>query len=265
MIKIVKSKEFANGKVYCLETEDGYPIETTDTFLPYYTKEAINKKTNQLESENLGSRDERWMVGVSVMSGCPVKCKFCATGKLKKYRNLTTYEIVLQVEFIVDSHRGSHSPEKSQEFKINYTRMGDFGLNIDNVKNAIMIIDSKYKHAKIHHYLSTIGINGTDFSIIKNNITLQVSLHSLEEFRRNILIPYKNKMTIKELGLIRTQSELKTTLNLTLVSEEDFNIIKLKEYFDPKYFFIKLSPINSNEISDKFHLGKGIIKAINLY
>ena len=33
--KEIRSKDFANGTVYLLETHDGYPIETTDTFLPY--------------------------------------------------------------------------------------------------------------------------------------------------------------------------------------------------------------------------------------
>jgi 23S rRNA (adenine2503-C2)-methyltransferase len=71
-------------------------------------------------------------------------------------------------------------------------------------------------------------------------------------------------MTLKDLGQIRTKSNLKTTVNLTLVDDNDFNIDKLKEYFDPKYFFIKLSPINKNEISELNNLGDGIIQGINL-
>ena len=75
MLRYIKSKSFANGKVHLLETEDGYPVETTDTFLPYYTKDAIGSKQNALKDGNLGDRSERWMIGVSVMSGCPVGCK----------------------------------------------------------------------------------------------------------------------------------------------------------------------------------------------
>ena len=82
MLKEIRKREFANGVVYMLETEDGYPIEVTDTFLPYYTKDCINEHTNELRSTELGSRSERWMIGVSCMSGCPVGCRFCATGKL---------------------------------------------------------------------------------------------------------------------------------------------------------------------------------------
>ena len=124
-----------------------------------------------------------------------------------------------------------------------------------------MSILDKYKP---HHYISTIGIKNSDFSFIKDNITLQISLHSLDNNRRNKLIPFKNKMTIEELGQIRTKSNLKTTINMTLVDNADFDINKLKKYFDPKYFFIKLSPINENVISKKNHLGKGIVEGINI-
>jgi 23S rRNA (adenine2503-C2)-methyltransferase len=71
-------------------------------------------------------------------------------------------------------------------------------------------------------------------------------------------------MTIPELGQIRTKSNLKTTLNMTLVDENDFDIITLKNHFANDKFFVKLSPINENSISKGNALGKGIIKATNL-
>lgn len=259
-MEIKKFKEFKNGKVYCLVLDDGKLIETTDTFLPIYTKYAINENTNKLKDNVLGDRHDRWMIGVSCMSGCPCRCKFCATGQMKGYRNLTADEIVAQVEFIINNNP-DYNPNDSKEFKINYTRMGEPFLNIDNVKKAIEIIDSKYNN--VHHYVSTIGVKNSDFSWIKDNITLQVSLHSLNEETRNELIPFKNKMTIEELGQIRTNSNLKTTVNLTLVDVNDFDIETLKKYFDPKYFFIKLSPLNPNVISDKNHL-TGVIHSDNI-
>ena len=69
---------------------------------------------------------------------------------------------------------------------------------------------------------------------------------------------------IEELGNIRTQSNLKTTLNMTLVDFADFDIKKLIKYFDKDYFFIKLSPINENEVSRENGMGKGIIKSTNI-
>jgi 23S rRNA (adenine2503-C2)-methyltransferase len=262
-MKELKSKHFANGSVYCLELEDGKKIETTDTFLPYYTKDCINRN-NSLQDNNLGGRSERWMIGVSTQSGCPIGCKFCATGKMKDWRNLTSKEICDQVQFIIRKNMIGEKTVKTEpkEFKINYTRMGEPFLNIDNVKQAIKVIT--HWNQKIHHYISTIGIKGSDFSWIKDNITLQISLHSFDEKRRNELIPINNLMTLEELGQIRTESNLKTTINLTLVDEVDFDIEKLKRYFDPEFFFIKLSPINKNEISESNNLGDGFIKTKNL-
>jgi 23S rRNA (adenine2503-C2)-methyltransferase len=261
-MKLKKFKEFENGVVYLLELEDGYLIEITDTFLPFYTKDAIGRKQNKLDNTIIGNRLERWMIGVSTMSGCPVHCKFCATSKLKKWRSLTHMEICDQIAYVLDDNVEICSPGDSKEFKINYTRMGEPFLNIEAVRKTVLIINSLYPNT--HHYISTIGIKGSDFSWIEGNITLQISLHALSDERRDWLIPYSNKMTIEELGQIRTKSNLKTTLNLTLVNENDFDIEVLKKYFDPKYFFIKLSPINPNDVSNANGLGQGIIEGINL-
>jgi 23S rRNA (adenine2503-C2)-methyltransferase len=254
------SKTFANGSVYLLHTANGYPIETTDTYLPTYTKDAIGVKQNALQTTNLGSRKERWMVGVSTMSGCPVRCKFCATGKLDRWKKLTTEEMVAQVEFILS--KTDNNPADSYEFKINWTRMGEPFLNIDNVRRAMDIITSRYPNT--HHYVSTIGMRGSDFSWIEGNTTLQFSVHSFTESYRDWLIPVSKKMTLEEMGQVRTRSNLKTTLNLTLAREEDFDIDLLKKWFDPKYFFVKLSPINTNDISDANNLTVGVISQRNL-
>jgi 23S rRNA (adenine2503-C2)-methyltransferase len=170
---------------------------------------------------------------------------------------------VEQVKFIL-AQNPDFNPADSKEFKINYTRMGEGFLNVEVLKKAVKMVDEMLPNVRVHHYISTIGVKGADFSWIKDNITLQVSLHSLDEERRNELIPFKNKMTIEELGQIRTQSDLKTTVNMTLVDVADFDINKLTKYFDPEYFFIKVSPINPNPISEKNNMGKGIIKAENL-
>lgn len=260
-MKEITNRTFSNGVVYLLHTDDGYPLEVTDTFLPFYTKDAIGRKQNALTDYQLGDRTERYLIGVSTMSGCPVRCKFCATAKLKKYRNLTAEEIVQQVDFIV-SKNPSFDPAKAKEFKVNMTRMGEPFLNIDNVRKAAELLTTKYPN--IHIFVSTIGIKGADYSWIKGNITLQVSLHSLVEDNRNWLIPYNRKITIEELGQIRTQSNLKTTVNMTLVSESDFDVEKLRKWFDPKFFFIKVSPVNPNSVSEGNKVGMGIIQAKNL-
>jgi adenine C2-methylase RlmN of 23S rRNA A2503 and tRNA A37 len=261
-MKLIRSKTFANGTVYALEMDDGYPIEVTDTFLPHYTKDAIGRKQNVLSSSSLGDRTERWMIGVSTMSGSPVGCKFCATGKLPLCRNLTAREIYDQVMFILDRNPGYH-PNEAKEFKINYTRMGEPFLNISNVYTAIDMINRNI-YARSHHYLSTIGVKGSDFSWIRDNITLQFSVHSFDEAYRDWLIPYKHKMTLEEMGQVATGSNLKTTVNLTMARKEDFDMARLQQIFPKERFFIKLSPINPNCISDENEMGLGIIEQQNL-
>ena len=261
LFTLSKKKSFANGTVYALKTRDGYPLEVTDTFLPYYTKDAIGNKQNALKDGNLGSRRERWMVGVSTMSGCPVGCKFCATAKLKKCRNLSWQEIVAQVQFIWDQNIGTWI-DGAKEFKVNYTRMGEPFLNIENVRKAIEHLTAY--NPKIHHYISTIGIQDSDFSWIKDNVTLQFSVHSFDEKYRDWLIPFPRKMTLEELGKVRTNSNLKTTLNLTMARAKDFDIKKLKSWFPKENFFIKVSPINENGVSKANNLGSGVITQQNL-
>ena len=154
--------------------------------------------------------------------------------------------------------------EDCKEFKINYTRMGEPFLNLDNVKKAIQMVDEYLPNVKVHHYVSTVGLKGSYFSWIKDNITLQLSLHSLDEGRRHELITISNLMSIEELGQVRTNSNLKTTLNMTLVDTKDFDISILKKYFNPDYFFVKLSPINENEVSRNNEMGSGVIEQKNL-
>lgn len=53
---------------------------------------------------------------------------------MKSWRNLTWQEITAQVEFIITQN--NLNPIESKEFKINYTRMGEPFLNIENVKKG---------------------------------------------------------------------------------------------------------------------------------
>ena len=48
------------------------------------------------------------------------------------------------------------------------------------------------------------------------------------------------------------------------MDESDFDADKLEKHFDKEHFFVKLSPINTNNISEKNNLGNGIIEGVNL-
>ncbi len=272
---ITASRNFANGSVYALRTKDNYPVETTDTFLPMITKEAEVRGTNELVLANFGSRQDRWMIGVSVMSGCPVRCPFCATGALKKWRNLKAEEILAQVQFIVENNKNKFEPEEAGEFRILFTRMGEPVMNKEEVLKAIRLIKEHFPKAIIA--LSTIGpkVGTVEFfegikKIIaeykEDFIQFQFSVHSTNEGQRDFLQPVKkyDLAGIKKFADDwKKISKRKVTLNFTLCDDNEFEAKKIEKYFSADSVFIKLSPLNENNISNKNHLS-GVITAKNL-
>ena len=68
-------------------SSDGETIKTE-----FKTKDGFN-----IESVLMQYNDGRNSVCVSCMSGCPVGCTFCATGKMGFNRNLTYREIIDQI------------------------------------------------------------------------------------------------------------------------------------------------------------------------
>ena len=58
-MKELRRKTFKNGVVYCLQLEDGFLVETTDTILPYYTKDAIGRHQNKLDNNFLEDQEAK--------------------------------------------------------------------------------------------------------------------------------------------------------------------------------------------------------------
>jgi 23S rRNA (adenine2503-C2)-methyltransferase len=270
-MRIINQKTFGNGRVFALKTESGKIVETTDTFLPYYTRNAVGRRKNSLIKKDFGSRDERWMIGISTMSGCPVGCKFCAAGK--RFRgNLTAEEILEQIEFILSLNK-KYKPSRSKEFRILMTRMGEPALNYKEVCKAIRLIKEKYPFSEIA--ISTIGIKNKalkawlKLSKKYSEIHLQFSIHSTSEKYRDWLIPIKNKITfegIKQFGkrwMKVKNNKRKISLNFTIVEGSEFSVRKIKKYFPKEDFFIKLSPVNENACSRSNNI-TGAIKQKNI-
>lgn len=270
-MKVKKFKQFGNGFVYALLTKQDKLVETTDTYLPYYTINAVGRRTNSLITPEFATRADRWMIGISVSSGCPVGCKFCATGN-KFYAHLTAEEMLEQVEFIVGKNPG-FDPLKSKEFKILFTRMGEPALNYQEVNRAVEMIKEKYPNAVIG--LSTIGVANpaieTWLGLSKKyrDIQMQFSIHTTSEEERNELIPLKNKL---DYGQIRDfaarwmkvpNNKRKISLNFTILVENEFSMEKIERYFPKEHFFIKLSPLNENKVTEKNKL-KGLIEERNI-
>ena len=65
-MKELRNKSFKNDVVYCLQLEDGFLVKTIDTFLAYYTKDAIGRHQNKLNNNELGDHTERWMIALCI-------------------------------------------------------------------------------------------------------------------------------------------------------------------------------------------------------
>ena len=133
---------------------------------------------------------------VSSQVGCNMGCKFCESGRLKKVRNLTTSEMVLQILMI----------EKEIKTRISHVVVMGIGEpfdNFDNLVNFIAIIN----HAKgialgsRHITVSTCGIVPKiyEFSKLPYQVNLAISLHAPTNEIRNTIMPINKVYNLDEL------------------------------------------------------------------
>jgi 23S rRNA (adenine2503-C2)-methyltransferase len=148
-----------------------------------------------------GSFEERTVLCVSVQSGCPVGCTFCGTGN-QFIGNLTKDEIAEQVSYVLFDKQVKHW--KCKKFQIMFMSMGEPFLNYENVKKSIMFFDQCYPRAQL--LISTIAPTRhkefkdfLELSECYEQVGLQFSIHSPFEEVRNQLIPYKNKLSLRQL------------------------------------------------------------------
>ena len=89
----------------------------------------------------------RTVICCSTMSGCPVGCSFCGTGK-KFVRNLTSDEIVEQILTVLKDKSITYTKE-IERFQIMFMSMGEPLLNMSNVGAAIEVLNHKYPNAEL--------------------------------------------------------------------------------------------------------------------
>jgi len=90
--------------------------------------------------------ENRLTLCVSTQVGCPLDCKFCATGAMGFTRNLTAGEIVDQV---IQVQRNS----RKRITNLVYMGMGEPMLNYDNVMKSIEIINDDRGLISVHGIL----------------------------------------------------------------------------------------------------------------
>ena len=199
---------------------------------------------------------DRTVICCSVMSGCPVGCKFCGTGA-KFVRNLTADEIVTQIELVLkDKNLIEDINEKCKKLQFMFMSMGEPMLNWDEVEKAIRILNKKFNNAQL--LLSTIGCDNDEVfnKIIKlskgiDKVGLQFSIHKSNDDDRNKLIPFYKKMNlekIRDAGIIWWKETgrhpfLNYCVDGTNNTEQDFKNLTL--LFSPVVFNFTFSVVCS--------------------
>lgn len=137
----------------------------------------------------LRHEDGRNTVCVSCMIGCPVGCKFCATGKMGFKANLNSNEIVDQILYF---QRQLKTIDKKVT-NIVFMGMGEPLLNFKEVNNAIKVITDPEKLAlSIRRItISTCGVIKGIKDLIEMDYKgrLAISLHAPTQRLREELIP----------------------------------------------------------------------------
>ena len=137
---------------------------------------------------------------VSSQVGCSLDCNFCATSKIKKMRNLESYEIFDQIMLL---NKESINHFSSPITNIVFMGMGEPLLNYKNVIESIDQITSDFgigiSYKKIT--LSTSGISKMIRKMADDNVkfNLAISLHTALEKTRNKVMPFSKSFPIKEL------------------------------------------------------------------
>jgi len=164
------------------------------------TVKALITFSDGLKAEAVLMRyDKRNTVCVSSQIGCPLGCKFCATGKMGFKRNLDFSEIVEQVLFFARYLK----KENGKVTNIVFMGMGEPFLNYENVIGAIKILNNKEEFGlgARHISVSTIGITEgiKKLSQEKIQINLAISLHACRNTLRLEIIPFNEKYSIEKI------------------------------------------------------------------
>ena len=201
------------------------------------------------------ARDEHWILMISTLFGCPVKCQMCDAGG--QYRGKPTAEEILrQIDYMVDEwFPGRVIP--SRKFKIQFARMGEPAFNLA-VLEALEKLPERYDAPGLMPSISTIAPHGTDGFFdglieVKKRLYLngrfqfQFSIHTTDVALRDRMIPVK-KWSFADMAAYGERfyrdGDRKITLNFALADGNPADPNVLLRYFDPARYLVKITPVN---------------------
>lgn len=151
-----------------------------------------NKK---IESVLIPEKDRNTLC-ISTQVGCPLDCKFCATGLMGYKRNLTSGEIVDQ--YLLTAKESG----KESITNIVYMGMGEPLLNYENTLKSIEIFTHELTKGLSRNRItvSTAGISPKIKELADSpfRVKLAFSLHSAFEDIRTKIMPINKKYSLKD-------------------------------------------------------------------
>lgn len=181
---------------------------------------------------------DRLTACISTQAGCPVKCTFCATGKMGFGRNLAFPEIYAQV-----IHLNQKAIENfgKQITNIVVMGMGEPLMNYDNVMQSLALINSEegFNFSWQRITLSTIGLPAQIRKLADSSVRfrLAISLHATNDEQRQQIIPTSKEGDIQE---IISALEYYYSISNQQVT---FEYLLLKNFNDSRTDALKLAEI----------------------
>ncbi len=207
---------------------------------------------------------------VSSQVGCSLDCKFCATARLKRMRNLNPDEIYDQVVAIDNESRLYHGRPLSN---IVFMGMGEPLMNYNNVLKAIDKITSPegLGMSPKRIVVSTSGVPKMIKKMADDGVKfkLAVSLHSAIDDVRTSIMPFNATFPLKDLREALEHWYAKTKNRITYEYVVWRGINDRKKDVDALVEFCKFAPSKVNLIEynpiDDGEFQQADSKAIDMY
>jgi len=195
--------------------------------------------------------ESRLTLCISTQVGCPIDCKFCATGAMGFKRNLTAGEIIDQV---IQAQKYS----ERRITNIVFMGMGEPLLNLKNLIKAIDIItsDNGIRIGARKITVSTVGIPDKikELADAGRKVKIALSLHTLDENLRSKLIPIASRYPISSLLEALRYYYKKVGLRITYEyivfdglndrDEDVKNLVELAKMIPCKINLLKFHPVD---------------------
>jgi 23S rRNA (adenine2503-C2)-methyltransferase len=195
---------------------------------------------------------------ISSQVGCSLTCKFCATGKLERLRNLNADEIYDQVVLL---KRQAEEKYKAALTNIVYMGMGEPLLNYKNVMDSIFKITSPegLNLSPQRITLSTAGVAKMIKKLGDDEVkfNLALSLHAASDEKRNHIMPINESNSLEALAeaLKYFYEKTQTRVTYEYIVFKDFNdgledakdLTKFCKHIPCKVNIIEYNPIDDGE------------------